>query len=111
MKDLEEKALKMFPKVDMSKITDGNDISGVARFGFIAGYSEAMKEQRHLFVEYAGFYYRVADFSNEFGVQWVHIYDEPPSLHIDRVKFSSTTGIKLISFTEQEQSTKEDNGY
>jgi hypothetical protein len=79
--------------------------------GYMAGYSEAMKEQRHLFVEYAGFYYRVADFSNEFGVQWVHIYDEPPSLHIDRVKFSSTTGIKLISFTEQEQSTKEDNGY
>jgi hypothetical protein len=75
-----------------------------------AGYSEAMKEQRHLFVEYAGFYYRVADFSNEFGVQWVHIYDEPPSLHIDRVKFSSTTGIKFSSFTEQEQSTKEDNG-
>lgn len=57
----------------------------------------AVKKERKLKVEYASFWYEVADFSNEFGVQWVHIYDEPPSKHIDRVKLASTTGIKFVS--------------
>jgi uncharacterized membrane protein (Fun14 family) len=94
MKDLEEKALKMFPKVDMSKITDGNDISGVARFGFIAGYSEAMKEQRkvmELLIEVAR--------DNQL---WL---SDPEWKIIENVRKH------LSSFTEQEQSTKEDNGY
>lgn len=55
------------------------------------------QEQRGLYVMYAKGWYEVADFSNEFGVQWVHIYDEPPSRHIDRVKLSSTEGIKFES--------------
>ena len=41
------------------------------------------------YVRYAKAKYRVASIFVEFGIVWIEIYDEPPSLHIDRIKASS----------------------
>jgi hypothetical protein len=41
------------------------------------------------YVEFAHEEYRVASVFEEFGVTWVEIYDEPPSLHVDRIQAGS----------------------
>ena len=41
------------------------------------------------YIRFAGGKYRVASVFGEFGADWIEIYDEPPSLHIDRLKASS----------------------
>ena len=41
------------------------------------------------YIMYAKGKYRVASVFEEFGVTWIEIYDEPPSLHIDRIQAGS----------------------
>lgn len=53
---------------------------------------EALEKCR--FVKYAGAAYEVVDVTNELGCQFVRIYDEPPSKHVDMIKLSS---VELIN--------------
>ncbi len=41
------------------------------------------------YIMYAKGKYRVASVFEEFGVTWIEIYDEPPSLHVDRIQVGS----------------------
>lgn len=58
------------------------------------------QDQKVIQVLYAESWYELADISYEFGVTWMHIYDEPPSRHIDRVKWASITNIRIKPITE-----------
>lgn len=64
---------------------------------FLAGCEFEAQNHPKVWVLYAGFWYEVAGTSDEWNITWIHIYDEPPSKHIDRVKLSSTNGIKISS--------------
>jgi hypothetical protein len=55
-------------------------------------------------VRYAESWYELADISHEFGVTWMHIYDEPPSRHVDRVKWASITNIRIKALTSGKES-------
>lgn len=49
-------------------------------------YEEAIEKYKGRYVKYAGGFYKCVDVISLFGVLFCEIYDEPPSLHIDRVQ-------------------------
>jgi hypothetical protein len=89
-KEAAEKALAIFPKPDMSKITDGTDLSGMQRDAFVLGYSEAMKEQDS---KLEAIVQEVINICIEHSDDGHFDYEgaEANALHIIRKKFSSFT--------------------
>ena len=100
MKTRQQAAEEFFPFQNPDKeiqCISINDIAKECHASFLAGCEFEAQNNPKVWVLYAGFWYEVDYFSREFSVQWVHIYDEPPSLHSDCIKLSSIEGITISS--------------
>jgi len=61
---------------------------------------------RKTYIEFAKSKYQVAGAFTEFGVDWIEIYDEPPTLHIDRIKAESCELTTLESQQPDDEAPK-----
>jgi predicted DNA-binding protein YlxM (UPF0122 family) len=64
---------------------------------------KALVNEKTIEVMYAESWYELAGISYEFGVTWMHIYDEPPGRHIDRVKWASITNIRTKALNPSQE--------